>query len=153
MALLLLSAIATSLFTGCGGTAIPDVVPMKVTVLSKTGGPVNNARIRFIPLIEGLDGNYIAEGVTDDNGVCELAFPGSDEPGCCACPSKVLVLEGPEPEEARAAYFSDGGAAIERFKTSLKNRPIPMEYGSVSKTPLECAPSESVSEYEIKFKK
>jgi hypothetical protein len=138
------------LFAGCGGTAVPDVVPVTVVVKTKSGSPVNNVLVRFVPQAEGLDGNYIATGVTDKEGTCVLSFPGKeDEPGCCACLHKVQLLEGPPPEEARSAYTQDGGASIDRFEKTLKHRPLPKEYERLTTTTLTFTPSEDDSTFEI----
>ncbi len=139
-----------SLLTGCSGSGIPDIVPVTVTVKTASGEPVNHALVRFVPMIEGLDGNFIASGVTDATGTCELSFPGKEnEPGCCACEHKVQVSEGPAPDDARSAYGSDGGASIERFKRSLMNRPIPKKYGRLTTTPLLFTPSAENSTFDI----
>jgi hypothetical protein len=134
--------------TGCGNE-IPDLVPMSVTVTSASGGAVNNALVKFVPLIDGLDGNHVASGVTGKDGRCELKLRGSEELGALACEHKVLVTEGPPPDDARAAYFKDQGASIRRFEKSLKNRPIPKEYERLFSTPLKCTPSVEQSSFEI----
>jgi hypothetical protein len=144
---------AAVLFAGCsGGSSTPEVVPMTVTVKTAKGQPINNVLVRFVPQIEGLDGNFIATGVTDSNGTCELKFPGKGKPGCCACEHKVLVLEGPVPDEARANYAKDQGASIERFNNSLKHRPLPKKYSLLVDTPLRCTPSAETSTFDIELK-
>ncbi len=144
--------LAAVLIAGCSGGSTPDVVPMTVTVKTPKGEPVNNVLVRFVPQVEGLDGNFIATGVTDSNGTCELKFPGKDEPGCCACAHKVLVLEGPVPDEARANYGKDEGASIERFNRSLRHRPLPKRYSLLVDTPLLCTPSAETSTFDIELK-
>ena len=134
--------------TGCGNE-IPELVPMSVTVTSASGGAVNNALVKFVPLMDGLDGSHVASGVTGKDGKCELKLLGSEELGVRACEHKVLVTEGPAPDDARAAYFKDKGASIQRFERSLKNRPIPKQYERLFSTPLKCSPSAEVSTFEI----
>ena len=100
-------------------------------------------------MMEGLDGNHIASGITGKDGLCELKLPGDEGLGVRACEHKVTVTEGPAPDKARAAYFKDKGASIRRFERSLKNRPIPGKYERLFSTPLKCTPSAEVSTFEI----
>ena len=65
----LLIVAAVCLFSGCGET-VPDIVPLTVSVTNSGGKPINNVRVRFVPMLESLDGNFIASGVTDSKGVC-----------------------------------------------------------------------------------
>jgi len=137
--------------TGCG-KAIPPVVPMTATVKTADGQPVNNVLVRFVPQLDHLDGNYIASGVTDDNGVCEIKLPTKEESGCCACWHKVVVVEGPVPDSVRENYMKDAGASMKVFEKTLKHRPIPRDYTKLFSTPLAVEVSETTSEFEIVFK-
>jgi len=76
---------AVSQFVGCGGPAKPELVQMTVTVKTGKGQPINHVEVRFVPQVDGLDGNDIATGVTDAQGTCQLMLPGKEEPGCFAC--------------------------------------------------------------------
>ena len=136
---------AVSQLVGCA-PAKPEIVPLTVIVKTAKGQPINNVQVKFVPQIEGLDGNAIAVGVTDDQGSCQPMLRGSEDPGCYACLHKIEVSEGPLPDDIRAAYTSDGGASGKAFQQSLKHRPIPKDYTRLNTTPLSYTPSADNSE-------
>ena len=45
---------------GCGET-VPDIVPLTVSVKTAKGKPLNRVDVRFVPMLESLDGNFIAK--------------------------------------------------------------------------------------------
>ena len=72
------TCIALALFSqGCGKEPPPAIVPAQGTVLLD-GAPLPNAQVRFIPNI-GYGAEYIATGVTDDQGRFTLQCNG--QPG------------------------------------------------------------------------
>ena len=137
------------MLVGCGD-APPDIVPLSGLV-SLGGKPLSKAEVQFLPLAEGLDGSYIATGVTDKEGKFSLSLRGDKGPGCVACPCKVMIREAPMPEEVRAAYNTKKHALVERYQASLKNRPIPKKYTSLRTTPLKFEVSAEQSEYNIEI--
>jgi len=128
--------VAFCLIAGCGET-VPDIVPLTVSVTKPGGKPVNAARVRFVPLLESLDGNFIATGVTDDDGVCEIALPGNEKSSITVGVHKVQVLEAGDSEEAKAAYMSGDPSLSLQEKRNRKNRPLPRRYERLSSTPLK----------------
>ncbi len=129
---LLVAALLCSL-CGCK-PARPAIVPVSGTVTINSQ-PLGKAMVTFVPLAEGLDANFSATAVTDDQGKFTLRLPGKEESGCCACECKVLVEEGPAPD---AAYqqTDEGLDVLMKHRRSLKNRPIPEIYQRISSTPL-----------------
>lgn len=129
----------------------PEVVAVggTVTINSK---PLANATIVFLPMAEGLDGNYTASGVSDEDGKFTLVLPGKTESGCCACECKVMVQEGPLPDGARAEDGS-GNAILAKYKRSLKNRPIPAAYQRVGSTPLTVDVTEANADVKLELKR
>ena len=121
------------LLTGCGGEAAVEVVPVS-GVLMLRGKPLANAEIKLVPMADGLDGNFVASGVSDAKGEFTLRLPGKEESGCCACDCKVLVVEGPIPGDRGEDEASIMKAA--KFLKSLKNRPIPEQNERLKSTPL-----------------
>ena len=121
------------LLTGCSGGTTVEVVPVS-GVLVLRGKPLPNAEIKLVPMVDGLDGNFVASGVSNAKGEFTLRLPGKDESGCCACDCKVLVVEGPIPGDRGEDEASIMKAA--NFLKSLKNRPIPKEYERLRSTPL-----------------
>ncbi len=118
---------------GCSGGTTVEVVPVS-GVLMLRGKPLPNAEIKLVPMADGLDGNFVASGVSNAKGEFTLRLPGKDESGCCACDCKVLVVEGPIPGDRGEDEASIMKAA--NFLKSLKNRPIPEEYERLRSTPL-----------------
>ncbi|MEM9942620.1 MAG: hypothetical protein AAF939_13735, partial [Planctomycetota bacterium] len=130
---LILGSLILSL--GCGPQNVPPEIVAAGGTVTLNGKPLFNCQVEFIPLAKGLDGNYKAFGVTDTEGKFNLELPGS-KPGCPACDCKVVVVEGPFPDEARQTN-DEGAAAFMKFKKSLTNRPIPKRYQSMAKTPFK----------------
>ena len=141
------TAVVLSCFAGCNGRANPDVVPGG-GILTANGKPMNNVEIRFIPTQEGLDGNFIAKGVSDENGKFVLSFPGEDGSGVVVGENKVILLEGPMPEGARGQSEESQKEAV-AFARGLKFRPIPRHYSSLSESPLSFSVTADKSEFEI----
>lgn len=147
LTLLLLLVVA-----GCGsGPEPPEIVPLSVVIKNAKGDPINQVSVRFFPQVDGLDGNYIASGVTDDEGRCELKMPGREDSSVPACLHKVQLNEAGVSDEARQAYMDGDPTASVREKRSKKNRPIPKEYNLLSTTPLEIEVSAEKSEIEIEL--
>ena len=140
------------LLVGCGGGPNPEILPVS-GVVSINGKPLPNAEVRFVPMEDGLDGNFIASGITDKEGGFSLRLPGKEEVGCVACLSKVTINDQPMPGKVRAAYGNGNNALIKRYEDSLKNRPIPTEYKLLRNTPLSYEVSAEQSEFNIEIKR
>lgn len=134
---------------GCGN-APPEIVPISGSV-TLGGKPLSKAEVQFLPLAEGLDGSYIATGVTDEEGKFSLSLRGDKGAGCVACSCKVMIKEAPMPEEVRAAYNTKRHGMYLKYQSSLKNRPIPEKYTSLRQTPLKYDVSAEQSDYVIEI--
>lgn len=142
--------LVTLAFSGCG-PAIPPAVSVS-GVVSINGEPVTHAQVRFYPMQEGLDGNFVASGVTDDEGKFTLSMAGGQIEGACACENRVTVSEGPMPDELR----EKGQAAvilIMKFRKGLKNRPIPRRYSALGDTPLTFVVDPEQTTYDLELKR
>lgn len=134
------------LFGGCG-QAPPEIVPTG-GVVTINGKPLANAEVSFVPMQDGLDGNYTARGFSDGQGKFKLKLPGKEESGCCACECKVLIVEGPEPDGARE-QSARGEKMARAYRKSLKNRPIPSQYERVGTTPLTVTVSAENNDFKL----
>lgn len=144
--LVFVMAVGLATLSGCT-PAPPPVIPVS-GVLTLNGAPLPHAEIKFVPMQEGLGGNYTASGVTDKNGKFTVSLPGKTEPGCCACECKILVVEGPMPAAAR----EDSARGMKKgadFRASLKNRPIPSIYDRTGTTPLTVTVGEGNDKFEF----
>lgn len=136
-------------FAGCG-TSVPENLPVTVVVKSSSGEPMNMVKVKFIPQTKGLDGNFIATGVTDDDGMCMPTVPGNPETaGVPAGKHKVLVGEAPVSNEARAAEERGDQSLARREKSSRKHRPIPPNYTRILSSPIEAEVTKENLEIEL----
>ena len=124
------------LLLGCG-PSIPPSVPVKVTVKTKSGEPINMLNVRFVPTNKDLDGNFIATGVTDDEGTCDLNMPGKPDSGVSVGEHIVQIMDAGISGDARAAYMSGDPTLAEREEKLRKHRPINDKYTRLSTTPLK----------------
>jgi hypothetical protein len=134
-ALLMLSA-------GCKAPP-PPIVPAEGIVLLD-GVPLNNAEVRFIPMIE-YGPEYIARGITGKDGRFTLTCKG--EAGACACENRVLVVEADLPDRVRGA---NAQAELAEYLKSLGPRP-PQKYGNLVDSPLVMTVSASQGEYKLEL--
>jgi hypothetical protein len=144
---LLSTGIFAALFTfnaGCGGPEPPKIVPAR-GVVTLGGAPLPKASVRFMPLA-GVDADYIATGVTDDQGRFELTCNG--EPGACAVENTVLISEGEVPSELLS---ENKQRELTAYRRSLKNRPIPKNYATPVQTPLKASVVEGQQEYNFEL--
>lgn len=136
---------------GCGGKKPPAIVSVTGTVTYRNA-PLGNVEVKFIPMEEKLDGNYVASGVTNKAGEFTLHLQGKTEPGCCACECKVLIVEGPIPGDTRG-QDEKSLLASANFLKSLKNRPIPKKYERVGTTTLSYTVSAENNKFDLELTK
>ncbi|MDG1873184.1 MAG: hypothetical protein P8J27_04685 [Mariniblastus sp.] len=125
-------SLAALISSGCSPTA-PEIIPVSGNLMLD-GKPLPNVEVKFIPMVDGLDGNMIGSGVTDKDGNFTLTLPGKTESGCCACDCKITINEGPMPDGIRGGENEQMAAT--KFLKSLKNRPIPTRFNRIADTPL-----------------
>ena len=139
-------------FVGCGSGPNPEILPVS-GVVTIDGKPLPNAEVRFVPMTEDLDGNFIASGITGKKGEFSLRLPGKEDVGCVVGLSKVTIDDQPLPDKVHAAYGSGNQALVKRYDASLKNRPIPTKYKLLRSTPLSYEVSDEQSEFNIEIKR
>jgi hypothetical protein len=141
------SCIALALFIpGCGKEPPPAIVPVQGAVLLN-GAPLPNALVRFVPII-GYGSEYIASGITDDQGRFTLQCNG--EQGACATETMVLVTEAPIPRKLQG---ENAQRELGVYFQSLKNRPIPKNYGTPVSTPLKTTVSQGQPHMKLELKR
>lgn len=137
------------LICGCGAPKPPEIVPVTGSLTYK-GKPLSKAKVRFLPMADGLGGNFTASGVTDEEGKFSLSLPGDKGEGCYACETKVIVVEGPSPPGSRDD--SEKGDEIRRkHRASLKNRPIPKKYAQIGTTPFTFTVSAEENHFDLEL--
>lgn len=113
------------------------------------GVPLPKVRIDFIPELSHFGAEYNSTAVTDDQGRFRLQCT-NGQPGAAVAPHRVIVIEGPMPNEMRG-MSGEAQTAAANYLKGLKNRPIPEQYGTVGKTPLRIEVKPDQKEYEIKM--
>ena len=132
---------------GCSKVAPPpSIVPAKGIVLLN-GAPLAKAQVRFIPNI-GFGADYIATGVTNDEGRYELTCHGQS--GACAAENTVTVSEADIPPKLQG---EDSQAELAVYLRTLTNRPIPKLYTTPVQTPLKVTVTEGQEEYKLELKR
>jgi hypothetical protein len=139
--------IAVAILTqGCSKEAPPPIVAAQGVVLLN-GAPLATAQVHFIPQIK-FGPEFIATGVTDAQGRYSLTCNG--QPGACAVDNMVTVSEAGIPSKLQSEKAQRELAV---YLQSLKNRPIPQNYGSPVTTPLSVKVTEGQSEYKLELKR
>jgi hypothetical protein len=122
--------VAAGLVGGCAkGEPPPLIVQAEGTVLLD-GKPLHKAEVRFIPVDE-VGAEYIAKGVTDDQGRFKLTCKG--QPGACAGENYVVVKEAEIPPNLQG---ENAQKELSQYLKNLGNRPIPVKYSNVATSPL-----------------
>ncbi|WP_020470007.1 transthyretin-like family protein [Zavarzinella formosa] len=135
-----------TLVGGCSNSP-PAIVPAEGTV-TLNGKPLAGAEVRFVPMIQGFGGEYIASAITDESGHFELKVLGQS--GACAVENKITVSEGPMPDDARGMSAAAQMKA-NKFMAGLKNRPIPPAYGNLAQSPLTMTVTPDRKEYNLQL--
>lgn len=133
---------------GAGCTKEPPPIVPAAGVLLLNGEPLGKAEIRLYPQEKGLNGDFIAIAVTDDNGKFTLQCNG--QPGACAGVHQVTVGEGPPPKDARGES-AKAQQAYTAYAATLKNRPIPPRYATLAESPLTLTIVAGTGEYKIEL--
>ncbi len=131
---------------GCVGNSPPPIVEAK-GVVKINDQPLSKAQVKFIPEIP-FGPEYIAVGVTDENGRFKLTCNGQS--WACACLNKVTITEQEIPDELLAETAQ---GKLKKYLDSLKNRPIPKLYGSLAKTPLKADVTADQNQYDFNLKR
>jgi hypothetical protein len=131
---------------GCAKSP-PAVVEVSGVVLLD-GQPLPKAKVEFVPQLKDFGAQYNSVGVTDEKGRFTLQC-GIQKPGAVVGHHLVLVSNNIPSEYRRADGDTQGKLA--QYLASLKNRPIPEEYGSISMKPYPVEVTADKTEYELKL--
>ena len=141
-------AVLALVLAGCsGGTKAPEVVAAE-GIATLNGQPLPNAQISFTPTAAGVGGQFVATGVTDEQGKYKLTCNG--KPGAAVGENIVTVAEGPLPDELRD---ENAQAKAGTFAAKLKNRPIPTEYGVAATSKLKVTVAAGKTDYPLELKR
>jgi hypothetical protein len=140
---LLCLGLATLPVAGCKKTP-PPLTEVEGRVLLN-GNPLPNAYVEFMPELKGWGAEVNSTGLTDDKGYFRLTWAYREQPGAVVATHRVVVTDPPPTKEMRGPSQASQ-ERLAAFLTSLKNRPIPKQYGGYSETPLrvEVKPDQKV---------
>ena len=131
---------------GCGKSP-PPIVEVEGTVLLN-GQPLPNAQVEFVPELKDFGAEMNSTATTDDKGHFKLTCNLNQQTGACVGSHRVLISEPPTPGDLRGQDAATQ-AKLAQFQARLKNRPIPPQYSSVSKTPLRFEVKPDQKTYQI----
>jgi hypothetical protein len=129
---------------GCA-KAPPGVVEVSGVVLLD-GQPLPKAKVEFVPQLKDFGAQYNSVGITDEKGRFTLAC-GIQKPGAVVGKHLVLVMDSIPAEYRRADGDTQG--KLSQYLATLKNRPIPEKYSSISQTDLSVEVTADKHEYEL----
>jgi hypothetical protein len=114
--------------TGCtaGEPSLPELTPVEGKLLLD-GQPLPYAKVMFNPVAGGLPANSAGTGQTDEKGQFTLTTAG--KPGAVPGDHVVTIVEGPPPNDTRGG---DAQEKLAQYQAGLKNRPIPVKFGSIN---------------------
>jgi hypothetical protein len=134
---------------GCGKPAPPPFTEVEGVVLLD-GSPLGKAQVDFIPELADYGAEMNSSAVTEDDGHFVLIRAKDGQPGAAVASHRVVVTEGPLPDRFRG-MSGDAQTGAANYLRSLKNRPIPEQYGTMGKTPLHIEVKADQKRYEIKL--
>jgi hypothetical protein len=117
-----------------GCSRLPAVTEVEGTVYLNDE-PLPNARIQFIPELDGFGAEVYSQAITDEQGHYCLSFPFKEKTGAVVGKHRVVIADPPPPKEMRGQREESQEKVVNYFK-GLKNRPIPRVYASAVNTPL-----------------
>lgn len=127
----------------------PEITPVS-GVVTLGGYPVPHAFVQFVPQLDEFGAEFNSSATTDEMGKFTLICDMGAQPGAAVCEHRVLVMEAPASEEFRG-MDGESQAKYAAYLGSLRNRPIPLQYGSVLNTPLRVQVSKDKQEYELQL--
>lgn len=130
---------------GCGESKLPELTEVEGSVFLG-GQPLPHVQITFNPTQSGLPANSIGIGTTDDMGKFKLTTAGKD--GAVPGEHIITIVEGPPPEDVRG---EEGQTKMARYQASLKNRPIPAKYATISKSDYKITVTKDQKEYKVEL--
>jgi hypothetical protein len=119
---------------GCSKSPPPVTEAEGVVLLN--GQPLPHALVTFVPQLSNFGAEMNSTAISDEQGRFVLQCTYKSQPGAVVGKHRVLVAEGPVPNNLRGMNreAQEGYAA---FLKKLKNRPIPKLYAAAGSTDLE----------------
>src|SRR5262249_15860253 len=142
-----LAAVAILFGPGCT-PRLPPVVPVSGTVFLD-GKPLPLARIEFVPDLQHFGAESNSSAVTDEEGRFPLVCNHQQQTGGVVGSHHVLVIEY-VPDEFRG-FSAKAQQQLSDYQAKLKNRPIPEQYGVVSRTPLTIEVKAGQETYDVQL--
>lgn len=136
--------LGVALATGCRKSPPPLVEAQGTITLD--GKPLPRASIMLFPTFKGFGSDLIAAATSDDEGRFRLECGVGK--GACAGAYIATVTEYPVPPDMMRSSRT-GDATIRQFYDKLPNRPIPVQFGDPTSSPVRIEIVKDQGEYEI----
>ncbi len=112
------------------------------------GKPLAKVEVRFIPTAVNLGAEYVAKGVTDEQGHFTLTCNGQS--GACACDNRVLVMEAELPGRLKS---ENAQVELKAYFDKLGGRPLPPRYQNLADSPLVANVTTEQKSYAFELKR
>ena len=143
------TGLVIAVLAGAGCSKAPPPVVDVTGVVLLNGQPLPKAKVEFIPQLKGFGADQNSSDVTDDQGRFTLKYKFGTQPGAVVGLHHVLVTEFNPPEFHSAS--AEAQTKLAEYLKTLKNRPIPEDYGNVAKTPLKVEVKPDQKEYKLEM--
>lgn len=133
---------------GCAKVPPPVTVVEGVVLLNDQ--PLPMAQVEFVPDLKDFGAELNSTAVTDEKGRFSLTCNLKSQPGAVVAKHWVLVTDPAIPENLRG-QDAKTQAKLAEYQRKLTNRPIPPQYATVGKTPINVEVTANQKEYMIKL--
>jgi hypothetical protein len=130
---------------GCS-PKLPPIVPVSGTVYLD-GQPLPLAQVEFVPELKHFGAESNSSAITDEQGHFSLVCVYEQKPGAVVATHRVVVTEH-IPEDMRGMN-AQAQQRLSQHLAALKNRPIPDQYSTVSRTPATVEVKQNQDTYDI----
>ena len=117
----------------------PEVVPVEGVVLLN-GQPLPHAEVQFVPMTPGLGAEYVATGVTDENGRFTLEYDPQTKGAQVGTHTVSAKFQPRTPDEEMG-----------KVKPHPSVKPVTEKYGDAAKSPMKVEITRSTDNLELKF--
>jgi hypothetical protein len=128
----------------------PPLTEVEGTVLLNDQ-PLPNAQVQFMPDLADFGAELNSTAITDEQGHFRLSTQ-TGQSGAVVAKHRVVVKDAPPPADVRG-QSAESQQRLAAYQAKLKNRPIPVIYGSFGQTPLIVDVKQDQQNYVLNLKR